>query len=352
VTVPSTYYRTISATSTVYTTSIDFVTETVSNVATATDVSYTTTTQRARQRRDAFTDSLPLPTSTSRIEYTGAETQAPKAYPTAVAQVPVATIYAHQDYNAAARRLENMGVVVKRQNTITSTVTTTVSSTTTVFNTITSTISNVAFITSTRYSTITSTEFLSAATTVFVASTITESRTTSEDSSSAGGSASASASAAETSQTGTADSAFTGNDASSDTDNGGDGLSTGAKAGIGTGAGIGGAIIIFGLIFFLWKRHKKNQDKRASFRSSSPNGTGAVLGAGAMEEKQSNNSNRHSYQPVPTNQHMYEADSRNRMAPPPMEMPDNRAGFQYQPYEMYEDSYDRRHELYGRHHER
>jgi hypothetical protein len=35
-----------------------------------------------------------------------------------------------------------------------------------------------------------------------------------------------------------------------------------------------------------------------------------------------------------------------------MEMPDNRAGFQYQPYEMYEDSYDRRHELYGRHHER
>ena len=265
------------------------------------------------------------------------------------------TVLAHPSFDLMAYSLENMGVIIKRQTTLTETSTITVTATTQVDDVITSILTSVKVQTSTIYSTVTSVMYENADTTVQVVSTITETPVSTPSVSTP------TVVVTQPGASGTSVSDSKNSDTPNSSTGGGDGLSTGEKIGIGVGAGAG-AIIIFGLLFFLWRRQKKSKDAQTSIRPDSPS-TGAVVG-GLSSEKDSyyangphqresylsshtNRTSTHSYQAVPTT-HPRERGMAGGYGSPerPVEMPDTR-GFGYAPYELYDEGPQ---ELYSQNH--
>lgn len=335
-----TAYTTYYTSSTVFTTKYTTVTKTASNVDTATDVKYTTITPAPKARR-TVDDYHALAAKTQGI---GIERdEFPVSASTVDAQAPIITVYAHPEFDVLAHKLGKLGVVVKRQNTITSTITITTSAVTTDFSTVYSDITSVDSVVSTILSTITSTIFVDAATTVQVTSTITAglgpaTDTTTDTTTSADGGA----------RTGNSDT-----QQQSSTNNGGDGgggLSTAEKAGIGVGAGAG-AIIIILIIAALWRRSKKNKKEQHAAHPTAYAAVGAFSSDKELygdrpphEQRESYMSNTSSvmggagaapyyYRSVSPQDPDAPGRTTHEMAE------NNRMGFQYQPYELYEEGH-------------
>jgi hypothetical protein len=334
-----TAYTTYYTSSTVFTTKYTTFIKTASNVDTATDVKYTTITPAPKARR-TVDDYYALATKTQGIDIERDDLSVSAS--TVDAQAPIITVYAHPQFDVVAQNLGKLGVVVKRQNTITSTITITTSAVTTDFSTVYSDITSVDSVVSTILSTITSTIFIDAATTVQVTSTITAglSPATDTTTSADGGAGTGNSDTQQQSSTGDG----------GDGGDGGGGLSTAEKAGIGVGAGAG-AIIIMVIIAALWRRSKKNKKEQHAAhptayaavgafspdkeqygdrppyeqRESYMSNTSSVMGgAGAAPYYYRSVSPRDPDAPGRTTHEMAE---------------NNRTGFQYQPYELYEEGH-------------
>jgi hypothetical protein len=235
-----------------------------------------------------------------------------------------------------ARDLEALGVIVKRQNTITSTETVTTDATTTDISVTTSIIYSTYTALSTTTAIRSSTVFRNAETTVEVTSTVTREITTSE----------MTTSSSTTADEGTGTSSPNAEDLNAG--NGGDeGLSTGEEVGIGVGTA-GGSIIICIILIFFWRRRRK--EKKTEPRTPSPDlpaNKSEMHAAPAVTQRQSYRSGHsnygqtspaYSYEPVDQSYAVTAAEAPGHEShsswSPQQQQPTQ---FQYAPYELYDE---------------
>ncbi|KAJ9606464.1 hypothetical protein H2200_009425 [Cladophialophora chaetospira] len=381
----STVYTTSTSTDTQYTTSVIISSlwstawTTVSNAQTATEV-IRTTLSSAKQRRTVAAE---YDGETRTIQPTSSEQdQHPRPHTIATdsVQVPVVTLLTYAEYDSVARDLQNLGVIVKRQTTITSTSTAYTSATTTVQSVEVSSELLTVWVTSTTHLITTKTTYVDAQVTVSVTSTITPPEPTSTSSSpttspsssqpitsspSTGNGPPSSAGAAPVSATSTTPAVGAGG--------GGGGLSKGAEVGIGVGTAAG-SLIICTIILFWWRRRRRHPDKQGNDPSSPMAPAGGfhsqseqkseLPGNHAMQENYpqmypySPNSAGTGYgAPLPAYHDGYapngpvpaEAPAHEQYTPQHQNQGQRPQSFQYAPYELYDE---RPQELYNHRYER